>query len=129
MTDWHRLSTKKTCRACGSTRIRQVAHDLGYTSARELGRPAGAKGRDEFVCYLSCEDCGGVDIVDTPSPCFICGKDPDEAVDLCHFCEEVTGLYEWVPGLPNTVNLCEQPKCREVLASRVKKIMAEAFFE
>ena len=123
------LKTVKTCTLCGSTRISRQGVDLGYTPARDLGRPAGAKGQDEFAILERCLDCDGILWDWAPAPCHICGGSPVEYVDMLSLNGELTGLMEWVPTLPNDINLCSNPDCREKLHKRVMDAMDEAFFE
>ena len=50
---------------CGGQLVRRT--ETSYTSAAELGRPSGAKGRDECSVYLECQLCGRrVDVGDQP---------------------------------------------------------------
>lgn len=117
----------KKCDKCGGYNIRRTGHNLGYTSAEDLGRPAGAKGRDEFIIVDVCADCGSVCISEVSEPCYICGGDPVEGINMSARNEIVTGIYEWVPGLPNTVNLCGAADCSKQLNERIIRAMDEAF--
>lgn len=41
---------------CGGLFVRRT--ETSYTPAAEIGRPRGAKGRDEYSVYLECQFCG-----------------------------------------------------------------------
>ena len=105
--------------------------ETGYISARELGRPGGAKGGDTWVVWYECDNChttrGELHLI--PEPCHICKGEPAQQYDMCQFSELVTGMYEWVPGIDNSVNLCLNPACFQALEKKVARIMSETFFE
>jgi len=117
------MVTEKRCKRCGG-KVRRTGADAGYSTAQELGRPAGAKGRDEFIVFEACVDCGWTDYEEVPVPCHICGGEPVEEIDLCARNHEVTGMYEWVPGLPTTVNICGN--CGKALDAEITRLMKEA---
>lgn len=117
--------TEKRCRNCGGE-IKRSGVDLGYSTAKELDRPVGAKGRDEYAVIDACVDCGGVDWDWQSSPCHICGEGGKRGILLIDFAQQVTGIGDWVPGLPNEVNLCNKSECWHTLAKEVDKKMEEA---
>ena len=114
---------------CGGEIIQKV--ETGYVSARELGRPAGAKGSDTWTAWHECAKCGKVQAPRRkPEPCHICGSEKHlTQYDMCQMCELVTGMYEWVPGIDNSVNLCSNPNCFRAMERKIKKIMRNACFE
>lgn len=125
------LATKKRCRDCGSFNIVRKGVDCGYTSASELGRPAGAKGRDEFAVAEFCGDCESGNFAHTPVPCHVCGFDAwfsDEGltgVDIAGRCHGLTGIHDWVPGLPNDVNICGCSECSAALDKEIIRLVEE----
>jgi len=123
------LTTKLKCITCGSFNVSRKGVDCGYSTASELNRPSGAKGRDEFAVIETCDDCGSCDLAESPLPCHICGNAPITGCDLCNQNHEVTGMFEWVPGMPNAVNLCANPACLTALNNKIKAVMDAAFEE
>jgi len=107
--------------------------ETGYMSARSLGRPGGAKGEDTWAQWYECPGCGKIcgELPQIPESCHICGNpSPVQEHDLCTVCEEVTGMWEWVPGIENSVNTCGE-KCSAALKTKVGRIMEKScrFFE
>jgi len=52
---------------------------------------------------------------------------PIEAIEMCGRNAAVTGLYEWVPGVPNQVNIC--PDCGNKLDDLIREKIDEVFRE
>ena len=116
------------CR-CGETYEEKIK--TGYMSARSLGRPRGAKGKDTWEAWFECPGCGKIciELPRIPEPCYVCGNPkPIKEHNMISICEEVTGMYEWVPGIANTVNTCGED-CLSTLKEKVDQIMGQAFFE
>jgi len=120
-----KLLTQKTCTTCGGKIVRKGLN-CGYSSAKELGRPAGAKGRDEFAIIDECQDCGGGRYEILPIPCHICNGQSTQYIDLASRCEEVTGIFDFVPGLPSSINLCASAKCETALNNTINRLVSEA---
>ena len=121
-----KLLTRKTCKECGGEIVRKGV-DCGYSSAKSLGRPAGAKGRDEFAILEICQDCGGGKYEILPVPCHICGGTGTEYVDIAGRSNDITGIFDYVPGLPSSVNLCGKPDCGQNLNAEIDRLVTEAF--
>ena len=117
-----------TCKKCGSINIKKEIHDLGYTTAEELGRPRGAKGQDVCGSLNVCQDCGSVLIEMAPAPCFICGGKPETYVDGVDLSAEVTNgaIQDFVPGFPSEFNCCGNPACLKKLEEKALSVIMQA---
>ena len=122
------INTEKTCSLCRSTDIRREGIDCGYTSAVNLDRPAGAKGRDEFCIKESCQDCGSMEWELQPIPCHICGGPGVTGHTTDEISVSITGYRYTVYGMPDRVNTCSD-KCKSLLDKKVKQLIDEASAE
>lgn len=124
------MKMKSICGNCGGDRFAKKLVDSGYLSARELGRPRGGKGKDVGWVASVCAACDSTSIVEIVEPCFICqNSNPTEEINMLGRNQEVTGMFEWVPELPNWVNLCSNSECGKELDRRITEIMSTTFFE
>ena len=119
----------KTCNKCGSTNIKREGIDCGYSSAKSLGRPAGGKGRDEFIIIETCQDCGSGDWEKKPAPCHICGKEGILGFSTTEIGNEFFQGISCVYDIPDYVNLCKAPKCKEALYAKIECLVDKAFEE
>lgn len=117
----------KTCKDCGSTNIKREGVDCGYSSARPLGRPAGAKGRDEYTIVESCQDCGSLRWEERPAPCHICGEEGVIGVSTLHIGNEIWSGCDCVYGIPDHINLCGAEKCKKALHTEIERLIDQAF--
>ena len=113
----------KRCAVCGGS-VKRTGVDCGYSSAESLGRPAGAKGRDEFIVFDACTVCGSIDITEAPAPCLICGAESTQGLYIALECPEAQG--EHIPGLDTVVPICASADCRTKLATLITTKLDEA---
>ncbi len=119
----------KTCNKCGSTRIKREGRDCGYSSAKDLGRLAGAKGRDEFIIIEVCQDCGSFDWEKKPAACHICGEEGIHGESTVSLGNNYFSGISCVYGIPDLVNICDKEDCKAVLKKEVERLVDEAFDE
>lgn len=125
----HSVIKTETCPDCGSQKLRRRGVD-GYISGRELGRPGGAKGKEFFHIEWDCPECGpNVCPIMAPKPCQVCPAPSDHSLDGRSLNESVTGMVEWVPGLPSQIPMCDNGDCFNKLKGVVEEEMSNAFFE
>ena len=119
------MKTIKKCQSCGGTKFcRNV--ETYYTSGSALGRAPGARGKDEYSTFLYCVICSGTEIEKVLEPCVICGSEaPAVAVDICNRNYDITGMYDYAPGMSNSVNVCLG--CNSALDKKIESLMVEAF--
>ena len=116
---------KPSCRKCGTIIVHKVI-DLGYASGSDLGRPAGAKGRDEFAIGTYCPTCESPAIPDAhgdfgrvaPS-CVSCGKPATIWSDCGDICEDSTGVFYRPGGCDTSIYVCDKPGCKEAAIANV----------
>lgn len=116
----------KKCKECGSIKIKREGIDCGYNSAASLGRPAGAKGRDEFTIVERCQDCGSFDWDSMPAPCHVCGGEGVVGVSTLQVGESIWSGCDCVYGIPNYINLCGAEECAEALHTEIERLIDEA---
>ena len=110
---------KITCDKCGGNVIRTTR--TGHMSARQLGRPRGAKGSDTFWHEDECQNCGIVNevTVDEFRLCWICGQRATQSISGF-------GSVDWIPRVPTDVALCAEAQCETSAKAEKNRLEEEA---
>ena len=119
------MKASKRCSQCGG-KMNRRGFDLGYSARSELGRSAGAKGRDEFAVLELCDNCDSADWELVPDPCWVCGSEPTQEVDGWARIKETTGLSVDCPEIPSRFNLCGSSECSDMANQEIYRLVDEA---